>query len=243
MKHASKPTNPFLVVRATVEADVPSPGILAISSALAGDGKTTVAAGIAQSLAGAGYRTLAVDASQPAKPGNGARLDEGAAAERLGHIVREAGGGCDYISVADLGADVSSAVAITALYAAIRARYEYAVIDTGILSEDGLAFARAADGVVLAVREGRAIADADREAVALMERVKARFLGVVATMDSPTASDETDNLAARLRRPSGVRPEPATNVKPVEVLRPAGRATSLFGRIRQTVLARTSTPE
>ena len=45
MMNSLRKTNPFVVIRATVEAEIAAPGILAISSAVAGDGKMAVAAG------------------------------------------------------------------------------------------------------------------------------------------------------------------------------------------------------
>jgi len=251
----SAKTNPFTVIRATLETELPTPGILTISSALAGDGKTAVAAGIARSLASGGYRTLVLDAGVTAELAPGATREaltlEGAH-DRLNHAVRATGSGCDYLSLQDIHADVSSSVGIGALYAAIRSRYEYAIVDAGVLNGDGLALARGADGVVLAVREGRAIVPADAEAVELLNRAHARFLGVVATTERMAPEYGSDaNLSDRLKH--RIAP-PLPPREPVAVPVPGGvvarlRAAvqpvlaALVVRARAVVPARTSPPE
>jgi Mrp family chromosome partitioning ATPase len=188
-----KSQDSFGVIRATLEAEIAAPGVLAISSALQGDGKTAVTAGIARTLAAAGYRTLAIDAGGQTEESLCAKLgvspsppvSAATSAEHLRDAVRMAFAGCDVLSLSDIS-DVGgpSAVAIAALYAAIRADYDYAIVDARAISDGGATFARCADGVVLAVREGRSAEVADTEAVALLERIRARFLGVVATAGS-----------------------------------------------------------
>jgi MinD-like ATPase involved in chromosome partitioning or flagellar assembly len=185
MPSSAHVTNPYLLIRSTVEAEIPSPGVLAVSSALGGDGKTSVATGIARSLAAAGYATLAVDAGGA---GTHAVAVE-TATTRLADVARTVESGCDYLSIASAQARAASATTIRAFYEAIRERYEYAVIDTAVVSSGGLGFARAADGVMLAVREGRAVTDADRDAVELFARLHVPFLGVVATRVAGTPGD------------------------------------------------------
>jgi Mrp family chromosome partitioning ATPase len=172
-------SNPFFLIRSTIEAEIPAPGVLTISSALSADGKTSVAAGIARSLAAAGYATLAVDAAADSAQATSVEV----ATARLADSARSLDAGCDYVALAPAEARAASAMTIAAFFAAIRARYDYAIVDTNVVSSGGLAFARTADGVVLAVREGRAVTDADRDAVELFERLRVRFLGVIATRD------------------------------------------------------------
>lgn len=231
---SAQTSNPFTVIRATVETDLATPGILTISSALPGDGKTAVAAGIARSLAAGGYRTLVVDAGALPAVAPGAAhepLTLDGARDRLTHAVRATGSGCDYIALKDLGADVSSSVGIGALYAAIRERYEYGVVDAGVLNGDGLALARGADGVVLAVREGRAIQPRDGEAVELLNRVHARFLGVVATTER--VADEYSNDANLIDRLTHRIVPP---VPPREKLPVPGVTDGVVARVRLGVL-------
>lgn len=176
------------VIRATVEAEIASPGILTISSARRGDGKTGVAVGIARSLATSGYRTLLIDAGNDGGETLGAKLGVASpppvpvatAAEHLSDVTRLAFEGCDVLTIRG-GEAGASAVAIGDLFAAVRSAYQYTVVDAGTVGNGATTFARCADGVVLAVREGRAAESADHEAVAILERVRARFLGVVAT--------------------------------------------------------------
>ena len=184
-----KSQDSFGVIRATVEAEIAAPGVLTISSAEGGDGKTAVATGVARSLAAAGYRTLVIDAGAPTAESFCAKLglppalpvSVATSAEHLSDSVHKAFAGCDVLLLAEDSEASPSAVAVAALFAAVRAQYDYAVVDTRAISDGGATFARCADGVVLAVREGRAAGAADGEAVAVLERIRARFLGVVAT--------------------------------------------------------------
>jgi len=194
--------SPFLMVRATIEAEVAAPGIIAVSSALDIDGKTGVAAGLIRSLAAAGYNTLAIDAG--ASTPHAISVDSAAAL--LAESARPLAAGCDFVSIAPAQARSASATAIAAFYASIRERYDYAVIDAAVVTAGGLAFARNADGVVLALREGRAANDADRDAVALFARLNVRFLGVVATRDERKRGEEAQSLYDRLAPRAAVRP-------------------------------------
>jgi Mrp family chromosome partitioning ATPase len=169
----------FLVLRTTVESEIPTPGILAVSSALPRDGKTGLVNGLVRALSAAGYATLAVDAAA-ASP---AQLALDVVRERLADLARPLGPRCDSLVLGSQNARSASVAAIEALYAQIRTRYDYAVVDAGVLAAGGLAFARCADGVVLALRQGRSVAPADRDAVEIVERMRVRCLGVVATRE------------------------------------------------------------
>jgi succinoglycan biosynthesis transport protein ExoP len=175
----SETADPFDLVRATIEADVAAPGVVVVSSALDGDGKTGVAFGLVRSLAAAGYRTLAIDTA--ANSPRATSLE--AAAVMFKEMKQPVPSECDAIAIAAEHARTASATAIAAFYAAIRGRYDYAVVDAAIIGAGGLAFARGADGVVLALREGRSVSPADKDAVDLFERLRVRFLGVVATRE------------------------------------------------------------
>jgi Mrp family chromosome partitioning ATPase len=172
-------TNPFDLIRTTIEAELPAPGVLAVTSALGGDGKTGIAAGLARSLAAAGYKALAIDAAAPS-PG---AVSIEAAAMLPAESARQTSAGCDYLAIVPSTVLVASALAIATLYAAIRARYDFAIVDAAVITAGGLAFARGADGVVLALREGRSVAAADRDATDLFARLNVRVLGVVATRE------------------------------------------------------------
>ena len=179
---APQVSNPFDLIRATIEAELAAPGVLAVTSALGGDGKTGVTAGLARSLAGAGYKTLVIDAAA-ASPG---AVSVEAAAAQTAESARRTSAGCDVLSILPAQARIASALSIATLYTAVRANYDFAIVDAAVITAGGLAFARGADGVVLALREGRPVSPADRETVDLFERLHVRVLGVVATRDDRT---------------------------------------------------------
>lgn len=195
MKNAPDATSPFLLIRATIEAELPAPGILTVSSALPRDGKTGVTNGIVRSLAGAGYATLAIDAG--ASTPHAMSVDSASAL--LAESARAVDAGCDFISIAPAHARAASAAAVKTFFESVRARYDYAVIDGAVVSAGGLAFARASDGVVLALREGRTVSDADRDAVELFQRLHVRFLGVIATRDDGHNAGAAKSLYDRLQ--------------------------------------------
>jgi Mrp family chromosome partitioning ATPase len=213
MRQSETAIDPFLMVRTTVEAQIAPPGVLTVSSAVSGDGKTGVATGIVRSLVTAGYRTLAIDAGASTPHA----ISVESAAALVADAARPVAAGCDFVSLSPEQARTASAAAIDAFYRTIRARYDYAVVDAAIVGSGGLAFARAADGVVLALREGRAASDADRVAVQLFERLRVRFLGVVATHEE-TPHDRSgpqalyDRLQPRPRRVALSVDEPARGV-------------------------------
>jgi len=183
-------TDPFLLLRATVEAELPGGAVLAVGCALAGDGTPVVAAGLAAALAAAGYRTLALDAAGDGDPAPlRARLGtarapavtlDAATNDPAGSVAHPAAG-CDCLVLQAGSLEAAGAPALSALFAALRGRYDYAVVDVATIAAGGLGAARAADGVLLAVRENRAAANADRDAAALLAQVGAHVLGVVAT--------------------------------------------------------------
>jgi len=206
MSNAETTINPFMMIRTSIEAELPAPGVLIVSSALGSDGKSGVAAGIARSLASAGYATLAVDAGGAGLHGTSVET----AIERVGDSARRLAAGCDYIALAPDHARAASATAIRTLYDAMRARYDYAVVDAAVIGNGGLALSRPADGVVLAVRQGRAVTDADRDAVQLFERLHVRFLGVIATLDGGTTGETgPQTLLEYLQESQNVRRIPA----------------------------------
>ncbi len=177
--------DPFLTLRATIEANCAAPSVVLISSAMPRDGKTAVSAGLAEAFAQSGCRTLAIDFG--AKP---------ALAKAIGTKdlpVIESPRGTDTLAVRHIGEHLDAArIAATAMgksaltdlerfFAALRARYDFTVIDGCELTAGAVALARIADGVILTVRRGRPTAEADREAVLLLERFRANFIGVVST--------------------------------------------------------------
>lgn len=196
-------TDPFELVRATLEARLEPPATLLISSALPGDGKTAVAAGLARVLAAAGYRTAAIDANDR-RPALAERLgsdDAPPAALDLG-AARIIAPNLELISIAQPRLLASTRHDLIAFVARVRERYHFAVIDGSELPGGSIALAREVDGVVLAVRAGRSSTVADREAVVLLEQFNAPFLGVVATEPAPRRRRREQVEAARGHAPA-----------------------------------------
>jgi Mrp family chromosome partitioning ATPase len=174
--------DPFDLIRATLEAQLATPATLLVASALPGDGKTAVAAGLARVLAAAGYRTVAIDASDR-RPALALRFEcDEAPPEALDRAEpRAIAPNLDLISIAHPRLLATARPELAAFVAGMRARYDFSVVDGSELPGGAVGLAREVDGVILAVRAGRASTVADREAVALLERFHAPFLGVVAT--------------------------------------------------------------
>lgn len=213
MQHAKTAIDPFLMIRTTVEAEIPAPGVLTVSSARAGDGKTAVATGIVRALVAAGYTTLAIDAGASTPHA----ISVESAAALVAECARPVDAGCDFVSIAPDQARAASTATMAAFYATIRERYDYAIVDAAVVDAGGLAFARSADGVVLALREGRSATDADHITVELFERLHVHFLGVVATRDGGRhgGADQValyDRLQPRPRRVALPAEEPARGV-------------------------------
>lgn len=184
----------YRTLRVSIEATVPPPGLIVVSSALTGDGKTEVASGLARALAECGYDTALVDTNWQ-HPGVAAslgiadlppamQLDRIAASGKNGTVKN-----LEAISIADQRFPaLVSAERMRAMIADLRARFQYTVVDSAAIpiGMAGLQFARFADGVILAVRLGRAPRPADKMTIQALERVGARVLGVVTTGDSPS---------------------------------------------------------
>ncbi|TAM73592.1 tyrosine-protein kinase family protein [bacterium] len=179
----------YRMLRVSVEAAVAPPGLIVVSSALAGDGKTEVASGLARALAECGYTTALIDTNWQ-HPGVAASLgiDEIAPVTQLERIASGGHNGVvtnlEAISIADRRFPaLVSADRMRALIADLRARYQYTIIDSAAIPVGmaGLQFARFADGVLLTVRLGRAPKPADKMTIETLDRVGAHVLGIVAT--------------------------------------------------------------
>jgi len=182
------------LLRASIEATVSPPGVIVVSSALAGDGKTEVASGLARALAECGYVTALVDTNWQ-NPGVAASLGMEAIppVTQFDRIATSGQNGVvknlEVISIADRRFPaLVSADRMQSLIADLRARFQYTIVDSAAIpiGMAGLQFARFADGVLLAVRLGRAPKPADKMTLQTLDRVGARILGVIAT-----GADET----------------------------------------------------
>jgi Mrp family chromosome partitioning ATPase len=175
------------VTRARIESEVNVPGVIAITSASRGDGKSLVATGLAHGLAGVGHSVLLVDGHAEA-----AGITGSASAPKLDvlpfdilqYITAGVRGEPSRLGLTSPGVLASCSLeAVQATYARLRETFEYTIIDTAVLVESGMAVALASecDGIVIAFKQGRAAHDADREFVKLLRASKTPVLGVVTT--------------------------------------------------------------
>ena len=176
-------------------ADYP-PRIVAISSAIQGEGKTTILANLAVSLAQAQHRTLIIDAdlrleglsrlfqsTEQTHPAGltdlltGQRsLEESISATLVPHLdILPAG------STAPNPAELVGSASMKRLLHGLRDRYDFILVDTPPIMAvaDALLISRVVDSVLLVVRHGFTPRSVAREARLKLSRVKARVLGLV----------------------------------------------------------------
>ena len=215
MKHETTAPNPFLMIRATIEAEIPAPGVLTVSSALPRDGKTGVTSGLVRSLAAAGYTTLAVDAgAEHAERGQrrcGHRDASGIRAfARCGLRLRLDRTGA---SAHGLGRRRCGVFCNRSL--ALRLRGDRCGRDQ---RRRPCVRARGRRRGARTTRRPRREHEADRETVELFGRLNVRFIGVIATHEEgrydPAASSLLERLQPRAltagrRVPVVVSDEPA----------------------------------
>lgn len=175
------------VTRARIEAEVDVPGVIAITSAARGDGKSLVATGLAHGLAGVGHNVLLVDGnadgSNASSIGSAPKLDV-LPFDILQYVTPGMRGEPARLGLAAPGVVASCSVeAVQATFARLRATFDYTIIDTAVLVESGMAvvLASESDGVVIAFKQGRAALPADREFVKVLRSAKTPVLGVVTT--------------------------------------------------------------
>jgi Mrp family chromosome partitioning ATPase len=155
----------FVVLRATVDSYTAMPAIVLVTSALAGDGKSTVALGLARAYADAGVEVALVNANAD-RPSNiictAKHLSAVSFPEKPGSLV--------------VPADVTPP-----FLDHLRERFGVTIVDAGTIAERGttLQVARIADAVILAVRHGRRRVREDEQGIEMLSRVGARLVGVV----------------------------------------------------------------
>jgi Mrp family chromosome partitioning ATPase len=196
-----EPHDPFLTLRAAVEASCKAPAVVLVSSVLPHDGKTTVAAGLAAALAKSGYPTIAVDAG--ATP----ELTKALGMKGPSVAIKRAAESLDVMRM-DGDLRKASSAELRRMFDGLRERYAYVVLDGAELAAGGLAAAAAVDGVLLTVRSGRPTVDEDKQATHLLEHCRARFIGVIATrarQGDPPRQSEAPNEPATVHPIAGVR--------------------------------------
>jgi len=180
-------------LRSRVEADLKKPAVVLVTSALAGDGKSFTAHSLAKCFTKAGHRTALID---PAAGGNDPlRL-------AMVEMPREDTDG--------LGRE-----RLVSFVDAMRAEYDYTVIDAGTFStsDAAMSLTRMVDGILVAVRVGRAPTDEDELMIRMIEHSGGRIIGVVATEDEAVAEFERTRSSEQRTVPE--RPRREAETKPV----------------------------
>jgi Mrp family chromosome partitioning ATPase len=164
----------FQLLRTRIEADLPLPAVVLVTSASRGDGKSVTASGLATCFAEAGRRVAFVD-GQP-------RM----AARAPGTI--QSG-----VTLLPLPLDAQctnvSSQAMAHFVEQMRGMYDCTIIDGVAFAQNNspVVLAGIVDGVLLTVRLGRVPCREDRLMSEMLEHTKAPLLGVVAV--SPDAID------------------------------------------------------
>jgi receptor protein-tyrosine kinase len=183
------------LLRARVESNVRRPGVVVVTSALSGDGKTAASHGLAASLGTIGYRTLLVDAAArwdavawPARPVSIEQMLLEAARECAIQRLRLVA-----LTNPALAREASLPSVENAL-AAVRGSYDYVVVDAGRALESALAshFVSAADAVLVVLRAGRRRRAEDERLARALASLNAQFFGVVTI--SPSIVDSASTL-------------------------------------------------
>jgi Mrp family chromosome partitioning ATPase len=195
------------VLRATVEAALPRPGTLVVSSPLRNDGATMLACDLAQAFAAGEQRTLLLVANP--------RPEEAALAleSHLLPLIKDdtdlrrqrTAGINEYLdAIAVSERFYRSSARVASLIGAFRERYDTIVVAAAEVLDGAIDIARRADGVLLAVRHKRLPKREDGESIEMLRRVGAQIVGIVTT----------DYRARRARS----RPEPLPSPKHINVV-------------------------
>jgi capsular exopolysaccharide synthesis family protein len=190
-------------------ADNP-PRVVMISSAMKGEGKTTIVANLAVTLAQASHRTLMIDADlrvsqlsqlfQPLDASTSAGLTDLLTGHaQLSQVVHRTAVPCLDIlpagSRAPNPAELLGSHTMGHLIADLQQRYDFVLLDSPPILPvaDGLLLSRLVDSVVLVVRSRATDRKVAQEARRRLLRVNARVLGVVLN-DLDTKGDGYDML-------------------------------------------------
>jgi Mrp family chromosome partitioning ATPase len=165
------------LLRSRVEAELGKPAVVMVTSARARDGKSLTAYSLAAALAKWNHRVALVSRScEEYQQLSVVKIpgDEGNSRDRLAAFVER-----------------------------MRSEYDFTIIDaeTFVKNSTVMALVRLVDGILLAVRIGRAPTADDQSMVGILEEFGGHVIGVVAT-----EADTIDNFgAARLEKPAQLR--------------------------------------
>jgi Mrp family chromosome partitioning ATPase len=175
----------FELLRAAVESAVERPGVVAVTSAVAGDGKAAASHGLAASLGSIGYRTLLIDISPRQEAV--VRLAGGASIEDV-LLESSSDSVIPKLRVVSLTApmlrELGSLPSVARALAAVRAsgRYDYVVVNAGCALSTAVSahIVNSADAVLVAIRSGRRRHAEDKQLFERLTNLGAPFFGVVA---------------------------------------------------------------
>lgn len=169
-----------------VEAELGKPAVVMVTSARSGDGKSLTAYALAESFANCDHRVALLTRSS----------DE-----------------YQQLPIVKIPSEETSNVSrdrLASIVEQLRADYDFTIVDAETFANRStIGLARLVDGILLAVRIGRAPTTEDETIVTMIEQFGGRILGVVATEAGTIADFER----ARREKPSSARPRPRTNAE------------------------------
>jgi capsular exopolysaccharide synthesis family protein len=185
---------------------------LMITSAVAGEGKTTTAINLAISLKQAGQKVLLVDSN----------LRNGAVAERL-KLIKDQKGFSDYIkdkrelssfitqaesyenldvmtsgTIHQLTSDDLSANVLQSFFITLKESYDWVIVDTAPASvSDTLLMSKYVDGVLLCIRQYASAQDEVKQTVRNLKNAGADVIGTVMTRVDLQVEDQVKRLYSK----------------------------------------------
>jgi capsular exopolysaccharide synthesis family protein len=201
-----------------LRVDAP-PRVLMVASALANEGKTTLAVNLALSLAESG-RTVALVEADLRRPraADYLRVVAGAgltnvlnASARLDEVLQPWGDGLTVLAAGPIPPNPSELLASEAMagvLASLQERFDVVLIDGPPLLPvaDAVGLAPLTDGVLLCVRHGRTRAEHLHLAREMLDRVGAPTLGAVMTMAPARGAGATSYAYGYADHPNGRQP-------------------------------------
>ncbi|MGY1724509.1 polysaccharide biosynthesis tyrosine autokinase [Blastococcus sp. SYSU DS0533] len=180
------------------------PRVIMVSSAVAAEGKSTVAVNLALTLAEGGHRVALVESDlRHPRVVRYLGLVDGAGltstltgAADLDDVLQPYGDRLSVLGAGSIPPNPSELLAsgqLRTVVERLRATHDYVIVDTPPLLPvaDASAVAVVMDGVLLAVRQGKTRREELERAAAVLDRVGARTLGVILTMAPASSSPQS----------------------------------------------------